>query len=154
MLYQDWVPFLIAIGFVVVHHGPMGAVAPDSVYAHCDADVAPVAVGPRPRRVRARRGHSEPGRLRLNEQLLRDPLTELPNRLLLQTVSGTRSSARGGTGPSSLSLHRSRPLQGDQRRARSRDGRRVLRVVGASGAARARATATSPRFGGDEFVVV
>ena len=31
MLFQDWVPFLVAIGYVVVHHGLVGALAPESV---------------------------------------------------------------------------------------------------------------------------
>ena len=33
-LYQDWLPFLVAIGFVVLHHGIMGAIDPGSVYSH------------------------------------------------------------------------------------------------------------------------
>jgi len=33
-LYEDWRAFLIAFGFVVAHHGLMGAVARDSVYSH------------------------------------------------------------------------------------------------------------------------
>ena len=28
-LYQDWMPFLIAIGYVVLHHGVIGALAPN-----------------------------------------------------------------------------------------------------------------------------
>jgi diguanylate cyclase (GGDEF)-like protein len=36
-VYQDWVPFLIALGFVVVHHGVVGAVQPTAVYDHADA---------------------------------------------------------------------------------------------------------------------
>jgi len=36
-LYQDWHPFLIALGYVVVHHGIMGVVAPRSVYDHPSA---------------------------------------------------------------------------------------------------------------------
>src|SRR4051812_28301239 len=36
-LYQDWVPFLIAIAGVVFHHGVMGVVMPRSVYNHPDA---------------------------------------------------------------------------------------------------------------------
>ncbi|MDQ3703153.1 MAG: ATP-binding protein, partial [Chloroflexota bacterium] len=36
-LYQDWVPFLIALGYVVLHHGVLGALVPDSVYNHPDA---------------------------------------------------------------------------------------------------------------------
>ena len=33
-LYQDWRPFLIAIGYVVFQHGFAGAIAPASVYNH------------------------------------------------------------------------------------------------------------------------
>lgn len=33
-LYQSWIPFLLAIGFVVVHHGVAGALDPTSVYNH------------------------------------------------------------------------------------------------------------------------
>jgi diguanylate cyclase (GGDEF)-like protein/PAS domain S-box-containing protein len=33
-LYEDWRPFLIAFGFVVLHHGIMGVLDPHSVYDH------------------------------------------------------------------------------------------------------------------------
>ena len=33
-LYQDWIPFLAAIGYVLIHHGVAGALDPDSVYNH------------------------------------------------------------------------------------------------------------------------
>jgi PAS domain S-box-containing protein len=33
-LYQDWIPFLLAIGYVVLHHGVMGALIPNAVYNH------------------------------------------------------------------------------------------------------------------------
>ncbi|MGH2820462.1 MAG: hypothetical protein ACRDJ5_07405 [Actinomycetota bacterium] len=36
-LYQDWGPFLIALGYVVVHHGVMGALAPMAVFNHPSA---------------------------------------------------------------------------------------------------------------------
>jgi signal transduction histidine kinase len=36
-LYQDWQPFLLAIGYVVVQHGLAGAVSPESVYNHPEA---------------------------------------------------------------------------------------------------------------------
>ena len=36
-VYQDWVPFLIALGFVVVHHGLVGVLLPSAVYDHADA---------------------------------------------------------------------------------------------------------------------
>ncbi|HUQ62648.1 MAG TPA: PAS domain S-box protein [Acidimicrobiales bacterium] len=34
VLYQDWVPFLVAIAFVVLHHGIVGVLAPHDVYNH------------------------------------------------------------------------------------------------------------------------
>jgi signal transduction histidine kinase len=33
-LYQSWVPFLLALLFVVVHHGTVGVIDPGSVYNH------------------------------------------------------------------------------------------------------------------------
>jgi diguanylate cyclase (GGDEF)-like protein len=33
-LYQDWWPFLAAIGYVVLHHGTIGTLSPESVYNH------------------------------------------------------------------------------------------------------------------------
>jgi PAS domain S-box-containing protein len=36
-LYQSWLPFLLAIGFVVLHHGTMGVLDPSSVYNHPSA---------------------------------------------------------------------------------------------------------------------
>jgi diguanylate cyclase (GGDEF)-like protein len=37
-LYEDWVPWGLAIGYVLIHHGVMGALDPTSVYgAHSDA---------------------------------------------------------------------------------------------------------------------
>jgi serine phosphatase RsbU (regulator of sigma subunit)/anti-sigma regulatory factor (Ser/Thr protein kinase) len=33
-LYQDWLPFLAAVGYVFVHHGLLGALAPESVFNH------------------------------------------------------------------------------------------------------------------------
>jgi diguanylate cyclase (GGDEF)-like protein/PAS domain S-box-containing protein len=40
-LYQSWVPFLLAIGFVLVHHGVMGVLDPSSVSTNPDAAIHP-----------------------------------------------------------------------------------------------------------------
>jgi PAS domain S-box-containing protein len=40
-LYQDWLPFLLAIGYVVVEHGVLGTLAPAMVYNHPDAWLHP-----------------------------------------------------------------------------------------------------------------
>ena len=36
-LYEDWVPFLVAISFVVLEHGLFGAIDPHAVYNHASA---------------------------------------------------------------------------------------------------------------------
>jgi hypothetical protein len=41
-LYQDWRPFLLSIGFVVVHHAVIGSIAPADVYDHGAAWRAPL----------------------------------------------------------------------------------------------------------------
>lgn len=40
-IYQDWTPFLLAIGFVLVHHGLVGALDPRSVFNHAAAQEHP-----------------------------------------------------------------------------------------------------------------
>jgi diguanylate cyclase (GGDEF)-like protein/PAS domain S-box-containing protein len=40
-LYEDWVPFLVAAGYVVIHHGIAGVVDPSAVYNHPDAIAHP-----------------------------------------------------------------------------------------------------------------
>ena len=36
-LYEDWLPFLLAAAYVVLHHGLAGALEPQAVYNHADA---------------------------------------------------------------------------------------------------------------------
>lgn len=40
-LYQDWVPYILAIVFVAVHHGVVGVLWPEGVYNHAAAFNAP-----------------------------------------------------------------------------------------------------------------
>ncbi len=40
-LYEDWLPFLVAAGYVVIHHGLAGAIDPSAVYNHPDAIAHP-----------------------------------------------------------------------------------------------------------------
>jgi diguanylate cyclase (GGDEF)-like protein/PAS domain S-box-containing protein len=40
-LYEDWIPFLVAVAYVIVHHGAMGALHPGGVYNHPDAQAHP-----------------------------------------------------------------------------------------------------------------
>jgi diguanylate cyclase (GGDEF)-like protein/PAS domain S-box-containing protein len=40
-LYEDWIPFLVAVAYVVVHHGVMGVLQPSGVFNHADAQAHP-----------------------------------------------------------------------------------------------------------------
>jgi signal transduction histidine kinase len=40
-LYEDWIPFLVAIAYVALHHGLMGTIDPSGVYNHDDAQTHP-----------------------------------------------------------------------------------------------------------------
>ena len=40
-LYQHWAPFLLAITYVVVHHGLLGGLVPESVFNHTPAQESP-----------------------------------------------------------------------------------------------------------------
>jgi diguanylate cyclase (GGDEF)-like protein len=80
VLYQDWFPFLLALAYVVVHHGLLGAVEASSVYNHPDAVAHPwrwalihgvFVIGAS--------AASLVG-WRANEQLLHEPLTGLAGR--------------------------------------------------------------------------
>jgi diguanylate cyclase (GGDEF)-like protein len=82
-LYQAWVPFLVAIAYVVLHHGLVGILAPASVYNHPDAVANPWkwALIHGGFVLAASVAHIVAWRTN-EDQLLRDPLTELPSRLL------------------------------------------------------------------------
>ena len=66
-LYQDWVPFLLAIGYVVLHHGVMGVLAAALGLQQPAGGRPPVAVGADPRRLRPRR-EPDPRRLVAHER--------------------------------------------------------------------------------------
>jgi diguanylate cyclase (GGDEF)-like protein/PAS domain S-box-containing protein len=40
-IYEDWLPFLVAVAYVLVHHGVGGSIAPGSVYDHAGAEKDP-----------------------------------------------------------------------------------------------------------------
>jgi diguanylate cyclase (GGDEF)-like protein len=82
-LYQAWVPFLVAIGYVVIHHGIVGILAPASVFNHPGAVASPWkwALIHGGFVLAASVAHIVAWRTNEN-QLLRDPLTGLPSRLL------------------------------------------------------------------------
>jgi diguanylate cyclase (GGDEF)-like protein len=155
-LYQDWIPFLLAVGFVVAHHGVLGTIAPSAVYNH------PAAIA-HPWRWALIHGAfllgaSVAGLIawKANEyQALHDPLTRLPNRALFvdRLDNALARAERYGRGVAVLfvDLDHFKAVNdglghavGDE--ALVEAGRRVRECI--------RRTDTAARLGGDEFAVV
>jgi diguanylate cyclase (GGDEF)-like protein len=84
-LYQEWIPFLGAIGFVVLHHGTVGVIDPAAVYNHPSALAHPWRWAALHGVFILAMSVASMAAWRLNEfQALYDPLTKLPNRELFR----------------------------------------------------------------------
>lgn len=84
-LYQSWVPFLLALSYVVIHHGVLGAIVPNAVFNHPDAWLNPWKWAFIHAGFILAASAAYLAAWRLNEyQALHDALTRLPNRALFR----------------------------------------------------------------------
>jgi diguanylate cyclase (GGDEF)-like protein len=87
-LYQDWVPFGIAILTVALHHGTIGTLMPHEVFGHDAASTDPWAWAGIHAAFVLSASLAHLAAWRLNEdQVLSDPLTGLANRTLLEEIT-------------------------------------------------------------------
>jgi diguanylate cyclase (GGDEF)-like protein len=83
-LYQQWTPFLVAVGYVVLHHGLLGSLMPEVVYNHQAAISQPWKWALIHGAFVLAASGANLLAWRMNEhQSLHDSLTGLPNRILL-----------------------------------------------------------------------
>jgi len=83
-LYQSWVPFLLALGYVLVHHSVLGVLEPTAVFNHPDAWRDPVKWALIHAGFVLAASAAYLAAWRFTEyQALHDPLTRLANRALL-----------------------------------------------------------------------
>ncbi|WP_432493657.1 putative bifunctional diguanylate cyclase/phosphodiesterase [Kineococcus gypseus] len=151
-LYQDWVPFGVGLGIVVVHHGALGTVFPHSVYGHHEAVRNPwrwmlVHAG---FVLAASCAHLASWRLN-EQQVLHDALTGLANRTQLGEVLDRALGDGDGTAVVLLDLDGFKAVN-DARGTRAGD--EALRVLAQRLRAGARAGDRVARLEGDEFAVV
>jgi diguanylate cyclase len=157
-LYQDWTPFLVAIAYVVIHHGLGGVISPQSVYgSNTDGARNPWvwALIHGGFVLAASVAHVVAWRTNEN-QLLRDPLTGLPSRLLyLNNLK--LALERLGRGPNRsvavlfLDLDRFKVINDSLGHG---EGDELLVAVAERVSHSLRRHETLARFGGDEFVIL
>jgi diguanylate cyclase len=156
-LYQDWTPFLVAILYTVVHHGVGGVLSPSSVYDNPQAVRHPWvwALIHGGFVLAASVAHVVAWRTNEN-QLLRDPLTGLPSRLLyLNNLK--LALERLGRGPQRsvavlfLDLDRFKVINDSLGHGA---GDQLLEAVAERIGHSLRRHETLARFGGDEFVIL
>jgi diguanylate cyclase (GGDEF)-like protein len=157
-LYQDWTPFLVAIAYVVIHHGLGGVLSPESVYgSNTDGARHPWvwALIHGGFVLAASVAHVVAWRTNEN-QLLRDPLTGLPSRLLyLNNLK--LALERLGRGPNRsvavlfLDLDRFKVINDSLGHGA---GDQLLEAVAERIGHSLRRHETLARFGGDEFVIL
>ncbi|MDQ1565918.1 MAG: hypothetical protein QOF96_798 [Actinomycetota bacterium] len=88
-LYQDWQPFLLAIGFVVIHHAVLGTLDPTAVYNHPEATAHPFEWALIHGGFVLAASIASVVAWRFNEeQSFKDSLTHLPNRRLFRDRVG------------------------------------------------------------------
>jgi diguanylate cyclase (GGDEF)-like protein len=155
-LYQDWVPFLLAIAYVVLHHGVMGVLQPQSVYSNPQAVAHPWRWAMIHGTFVLAASLTHIASWRTNEQqLLRDPLTGLPSRLLLMNrlQSAIARIDRTGAHVAVLFIDLDRfKVVNDSLGHHAGD--RLLVAVADRLRTAARRHELPARFGGDEFVIV
>jgi diguanylate cyclase (GGDEF)-like protein len=155
-MYQDWVPFLVAIGYVVLHHGVFGVLEAHSVYSNPEAVQHPWRWALIHGGFVLAASLTHIASWRTNEQqLLRDPLTGLPSRLLLMNrlQSALARIERTGRGVAVLFVDLDRfKVVNDSLGHHAGD--RLLLAVTERLRKAVRRHEMPARFGGDEFVLV
>ena len=175
-LYEDWIPFLVAAAYVVVHHGLMGAIDPGGVYNHPDAvahpwkwavihgafvvaaGVAAVAAWRLNESVRAeareayRRAQVAADELEF--QALHDSLTSLPNRRSLFADLRERISAATPEQPILLTLFDLNGFKDYNDTFGHPAGDSLLTRIGKRLQTELEGYATAYRMGGDEFCIL
>jgi diguanylate cyclase (GGDEF)-like protein len=177
-LYQDWKPFLVAIGLTVFEHGVTGVVAPHSVYNHADAWAHPwkwafihggFVVAASAASITAwamseadhRKVKTDTARLHaqrvalLKHEAHHDALTGLPNRRMViehLEAAAARSDAAGTRlGILFIDLDRFKHINDTFGHV---VGDEVLKATAARLRSAVRGADVAARLGGDEFVVV
>jgi diguanylate cyclase len=154
-LYQDWLPYLLAVAYVVLHHGLLGAIDPTSVYNHPAAIADPWRWALIHAAFVVATSAASIVSWRVNEQLLREPLTGLPGRTIFlhRASRAIERARRDGTNVAVLylDLDRFKTLNDSVGHLA---GDRLLVAAAARIEEASRSQDVVARIGGDEFAIL
>jgi diguanylate cyclase len=152
-LYQNWVPFGMALAVVLAHHGVVGTLFPHSVFGHANGQHSPWTWTLVHGAFVLAASLAHLAAWRLNEQQgLRDPLTGLANRtLLLETTARMLARRSGPTSVLFLDLDDFKDVNDSRGHA---VGDQLLTTVSQRIEGCVRSVDQVARLGGDEFAVV
>jgi diguanylate cyclase (GGDEF)-like protein len=169
-LYQDWLPFVLALGYVVVHHTVLGAVTPTDVYNHPAALRTPwkwalihggfvlaASVAYVVNWRLSERQAVEISRLvsRLEGLARTDPLTGVPNRRVWEEELPRELERARRTGAGvCLAMIDLDDFKSYNDRFGHQAGDLVLREAATAWRAEVRSTDLLARYGGEEFVLL
>jgi diguanylate cyclase (GGDEF)-like protein len=154
-LYQDWVPFSLSIGYVVVHHGAMGMLDPHSVYNHPAAERHPFVWAAIHGGFVLAASVANLTAWRLNEEGYYDPLTGLANRkLFLDRLVVALARTERYQSPMSVLFLDLDDFKAVNDRFGHGAGDELLAAVAERLRRGARPTDTVARLSGDEFAVL
>jgi diguanylate cyclase len=169
-LYQDWLPFGLALGYVVVHHAVLGALTPAQVFNHPAAERAPfkwalihgafvlaASVAYLVNWRLSERQAIEISRLvsRLEGLARTDPLTGVPNRRVWEEElpRELERARRMGSGLC-LAMIDLDNFKAYNDRHGHQAGDLVLKEAASAWRAEVRSTDLLARYGGEEFVLL
>jgi diguanylate cyclase len=152
-LYQNWVPFGMALAVVLAHHGVVGTLFPHSVFGHANGQHSPWTWTLVHGAFVLAASLAHLAAWRLNEQQgLRDPLTGLANRtLLLETTARMLARRSGPTSVLFLDLDDFKDVNDSRGHA---VGDQLLTTVSQRIEGCVRSVDQVARLGGDEFAIV
>jgi diguanylate cyclase (GGDEF)-like protein len=155
-LYQSWVPFLLALTYVVVHHGVLGAMVPNAVFNHPDAWLNPWKWAFIHAGFILAASAAYLAAWRLTEyQALHDPLTQLANRALFRDRiehAAARADRRGD--PLAVMVLDLDDFKQVNDTLGHDAGDELINVIADRLRATVRSADTVARLGGDEFALV